>query len=87
LAKVLAENGVGPTRGDDMPGSSQDVPFIVEQMAKCVRLSKRCSDPEIADHLLELARAFAQRALELGAHPDHFPAELKPRLVGLTERG
>jgi hypothetical protein len=73
--------------GDDMPSSPQDVPFIVEQMAKCVRLSKRCSDPEIAEHLLELARTFAQRALELGAHPDHFPADLKLRLVGLTERG
>lgn len=70
-----------------MPSSSQDVPFIVEQMAKCVRLSKRCSDPEIADHLVELARAFAQRALELGAHPDRIPADLKPGLAGLTERG
>ena len=70
-----------------MPSSSQDVPFIVEQMAKCVRLSKLCSDPEIADHLVELARAFARHALELGADPAHIPADLKPGLVGLTERG
>jgi hypothetical protein len=68
-----------------MPSSPQDVPFIVEQMAKCVRLSKLCSDPEIAEHLLELARAFAQRALELGSDPDHIPADLKRGSVRLIE--
>jgi hypothetical protein len=69
-----------------MPSSSQDVPFIVEQMAKCLRLSKLCSDPEIGEHLVELARVFAQRALELGAHPDRIPADLKPGMAGLIER-
>jgi hypothetical protein len=39
--------------GGDMPSSSQDVPFIVEQVAKCVRLSKQCSDPEIAERLAD----------------------------------
>jgi hypothetical protein len=70
-----------------MPSSPQDVPFIVEQMATCLRLSKLCSDPEIADHLVELARAFAQRALELGVHPDRIPTDLKYGLVGQIERG
>lgn len=89
MAKALAENGVDPCenlQGDDMPSSSQDVPFIVEQMAKCLRLSKLCNDPEIAEHLLELARAFAQRALTLGAHPDLVPADLKSGLASATER-
>jgi hypothetical protein len=69
-----------------MPSSPQDVPFIVEQTAKCVRLSKLCSDPEVAERLLALARMFAQRALELGAHPDLVPAEVRREAVGLTER-
>jgi hypothetical protein len=70
-----------------MPSSSQDVPFIVEQIAKCVRLSKQCSDPEIAKRLVELARTFAQRALELGADPDLIPAGLKRGLAGVARRG
>jgi hypothetical protein len=69
-----------------MPSSPQDVPFIIEQVSKCLRLSKLSSDPEIAAHLLQLARAFARRALELGAHPDLVPAALKRELAGLGER-
>lgn len=69
-----------------MPSSSRDVPFIIEQIAKCARLSKLCSDPEIAERLLVLARMFAQRALDLGADPDLIPACLKREFAGLAER-
>jgi hypothetical protein len=69
-----------------MPSSSQDVPFIVEQMARCVRLSAQCRDPEIAEHLLALARAFAQRALELGADPALIPVTVTREFAGATER-
>jgi len=69
-----------------MPSSPQDVPFIVEQIAKCVRLSKLCSDPEIAEQLRELARVFALRALELGARPELVPAELRRTPAGLADR-
>ena len=70
-----------------MPSSPQDVPFIIEQVAKCARLSRLCSDPGVAERLLELARMFAQRALDLGAHPDLIPADLKRKVAGLAERG
>lgn len=70
-----------------MPSSSQDVPFIVEQIARCVRLSKQCSDPEIAERLAELARTFAQRAVELGADPDVVSANLERRLAGVARQG
>jgi hypothetical protein len=69
-----------------MPSSPQDVPFIIEQIAKCARLSRLCSDPEVAERLLELARMFAQRALDLGARPDLIPADLRREFAGLTER-
>lgn len=70
-----------------MPSSSQDIPFIVEQIARCVRLSKRCSDPEIAEKLVALARTFAQRAVELGADPDVVGADLEGGLAGVARRG
>ena len=69
-----------------MPSSPQDVAFIIEQIAKCARLSRLCSDPEVAERLLELAWVFAQRALDLGAHPDLIPADLKKEFSGLTDR-
>lgn len=69
-----------------MPSSSRDVPFIFEQIAKCARLSKACSDPEIAERLLELAWMFARRALDLGADPDLIPSDLKREFAGSTER-
>lgn len=69
-----------------MPSSSQDVPFIIEQIARCARLSRSCHDPEIAERLLELARMFARRALDLGAHPDLIPADLKRDFASSTER-
>jgi hypothetical protein len=50
-----------------------DIPFIVEQISKCVRLAKECADPEISDHLIELARRFERRAIELGADPNLIP--------------
>ena len=50
-----------------------DIPFIVEQISKCVRLARQCADPEISDHLLKLARRFERRALELGADPNLIP--------------
>lgn len=70
-----------------MPSSSQDVRFIVQQIERCVRLSRQCTDPEIAERLVELARTFARRALELGADPGLVPADLKGGLAGVTERG
>jgi hypothetical protein len=53
-----------------MATSVADIPFILEQTAKCVRLAEGCDDSEIAERLLELAQAFAARALQHGADPD-----------------
>jgi hypothetical protein len=50
-----------------MPTSVADIPFIFEQTAKCVHLAEGCDDGEIAARLLDLAQAFADRALQQGA--------------------
>jgi hypothetical protein len=56
-----------------MRTTSLDIPFIIEQVSKCVRLARQCADPEISDHLIELARRFEGRAIELGADPNLSP--------------
>jgi hypothetical protein len=56
-----------------MRTTPSDIPFIVEQISKCVRFARQCADPEISDHLIELARRFERRALELGADPNLIP--------------
>jgi hypothetical protein len=62
----------------DIPTTLADIPFIVMQAAKCLRLAKECCDDEISDQLFELARAFANRARKLGADP----LTLEPFSVG-----
>jgi hypothetical protein len=56
-----------------MRTTTSDIPFIVEQISKCVRLARQCADLEISDHLIKLARRFERRALELGADPNLIP--------------
>jgi hypothetical protein len=55
--------------GWDIPTTAADIPFIVMQAAKCLRLAKECCDAEISGQLFKLARAFANRARKLGADP------------------
>ena len=56
-----------------MPSTPADVPFIIRQINVCLSTVKQCHDPEIKALLLKLARAWAARALELGADPDTIP--------------
>jgi hypothetical protein len=63
-----------------MPSTPTDIPFLIEQASKCLRLAKQCSDAEIVDHLLELAWQFQRRALELGAHWELIPEISEPSL-------
>jgi hypothetical protein len=63
----------------DIPTTLADIPFIVMQAAKCLRLAKECCDAEISDQLFGLARAFAHRARILGADP----ATLEPFTAGV----
>ena len=53
--------------------SSADFPFIVQQIETCLQLAQQCNDEEITGHLLALARAFAQRAIERGVDPSLIP--------------
>jgi hypothetical protein len=56
-----------------MPSGPQDIPFLLQQVSKCLDLARLSDDSEIASHLIELARRFAQRAVELGADPLALP--------------
>jgi len=53
---------------------------MIEQACKCLQLADLCADKTIAGGLVDLARMFAQRAIERGAHPSRIPAKalLKP---------
>jgi hypothetical protein len=61
-----------------MSGSAEDIQFIVQQIETCLLLAQQCNDPEIADHLLVLARAFANRAIARGADPSLIPTLAVP---------
>src|ERR1700690_3261501 len=54
----------------DVPITVADIPYVIKQVAKCLRLAEECNDGEISAGLLELARAFADCARKLGADPD-----------------
>jgi hypothetical protein len=56
-----------------MRTTPSDIPFIVEQISKCVRLAGQCADPEISYHLIKLARRFETRAVELSADTNLIP--------------
>jgi hypothetical protein len=58
----------------DVPITAADIPYVIKQVAKCLRLAEECNDGEISAGLLELARAFADCARNLGADPDLIPA-------------
>jgi hypothetical protein len=52
-----------------------DIPFIIQQIYKCLGLAKEATDPDIADSLRKLATVFADRAIALGADPDTIPRD------------
>ncbi|MBV9825998.1 MAG: hypothetical protein JO001_10005 [Alphaproteobacteria bacterium] len=70
-----------------MPSGPQDIPFLLQQVRKCLDLAKLCADAEIAWHLTELAREFAQRAIKVGADPSLIPTiePASPRPDGAIE--
>lgn len=57
----------------------EDIPFILEQVSKCLRLAAACHDKDVAEGLLKLATAFARRATELGADPLLIPKQVRPQ--------
>jgi hypothetical protein len=65
-----------------MRSTPSDIPFIVEQITKCVRLARECADPKISDHLIKLARQLERRAIELDADPS-----LIPEIPALVDTG
>jgi hypothetical protein len=50
-----------------MSTSTDDISLILQQIETCLGLARQCNDDEIAGHLVALARAFANRAIERGA--------------------
>ncbi len=59
--------------------TKEDIPFILEQVSKCLRLAAASNDGEISARLLKLAQAFARRAIELGADPALIPKRIRPK--------
>ena len=58
--------------------SSDEVPFILEQVEGCLRLARQCHDDEIAGLLITLARKFARRAIERGIDASLIPELARP---------
>ena len=58
--------------------SSDEVPYILEQVERCLRLARQCNDEEIASLLISLARKFALRAIEHGADASLIPELARP---------
>lgn len=55
------------------PSAKTDISFIVQQIYTCLNLAKECPDAEMAVALRNLAEAFADRAIVLGADPNTIP--------------
>lgn len=59
----------------------EDIPFLIEQISKCLSLAEICGDRDIEALLFKLARKFAQRALVLGAE-----RVALPKIPGLVDQ-
>jgi hypothetical protein len=51
---------------------------VIDVLSDLFILAERCADDEIAENLIELARAFAQRAIKLGADQTMIPERARP---------